>query len=204
MKIVTISREFGSGGRELGKRLADALGVACYDHEIVDMVAQRHGFDRAYVDKVSEKDIRVFYPSTIAHRLITPHPASQQTVRVMTAEHDIIRQVAAREDCVIVGRCADVILRDFQPLNLFVYADSASKLTRCKARAHGEDTLSDKEFMRRMKQVDKERAAYRGLFTEETWGDKAAYHLCVNTSGREIKALVPALAGYVNAWFDAR
>lgn len=72
MKIITISREFGSGGRELGKRLADALGIPCYDHEIMDMVAEKHGFDKNYISHVSEKDIRVFYPSTVAHRLIAP------------------------------------------------------------------------------------------------------------------------------------
>lgn len=87
MKIITISREFGSGGRELGKRLADALHVPCYDHEIIEMVAQKSGLDKDYVAHVSEKDIRVFYPATIAHRLIAPHPVMQQPVSVAVAEH---------------------------------------------------------------------------------------------------------------------
>lgn len=86
MKIITISREFGSGGRELGKRLADALGIPCYDHEIMEMVAERHGFGKEHVAHVSEKDIRVFYPTTIAHRLITPHPMAQQSVKIAVAE----------------------------------------------------------------------------------------------------------------------
>ncbi|MBQ7942493.1 MAG: cytidylate kinase-like family protein [Lachnospiraceae bacterium] len=113
MKIITISREFGSGGRELGKRLADELGIPCYDHEIIDMVAEKHGFDKNYVAHISEK-----------------------------------------------------------------------------------------EMVWRMKQVDRERAAYRELFTEETWGDKESYHLCINTSGKEIKTLVPAIAEYVQIWFN--
>lgn len=81
MKIITISREFGSGGREIGKRLADALGVPCYDHEIIDMVAEQHGFDKNYVAHISEKDIRVFYPSTIAHRFMAHQPAAQQPIK---------------------------------------------------------------------------------------------------------------------------
>lgn len=144
MRIITISREFGSGGRELGKRLADALGVPCYDHEIIDMVAEQHGFDKNYVAHISEKDIRVFYPSTIAHRFMSHQPAAQQPIKIAVAEH---------------------------------------------------------EMLRKMKKIDKERAAYRGLFTEEEWGRKESYHLCVNTSGREIKSLIPALASYINTWF---
>ena len=72
MKIITVSREFGSGGRELGKRLADALGVPCYDHEIIERVAEKHGFDQNYVSHISEKDIRVFYPSTVGNRFMNP------------------------------------------------------------------------------------------------------------------------------------
>lgn len=85
MRIITISREFGSGGREIGKRLADALGVPCYDHEIIDMVAEQHGFDKNYVAHISEKDIRAFYPSTIAHRFMTHQPAAQQPIKSETS-----------------------------------------------------------------------------------------------------------------------
>lgn len=86
MKIITISREFGSGGRELGKRLADALGVPCYDHEIIDMVAKKNGFDKNYVSHVSEKDIRVFYPSTVGHRFLANQSALQQPIKIAAAQ----------------------------------------------------------------------------------------------------------------------
>lgn len=201
MKTITISREFGSGGRELGKRLADALGIPCYDHEIIEMVAERHGFDKNHVAHVSEKDIRVFYPSTIAHRLITPHPMTQQSIKIAVAEHEIIKEIASKGDCVIVGRCSDVILREMDPMNLFVYADTASKLERCKSKADETERFSDKELLKKMKQIDKERAAYRAMFTEFDWGRKESYHLCINTSGKEIKALIPGIAEYVKLWF---
>lgn len=83
MKIITVSREFGSEGREFGKRLADVLKIPCYDHEVIEMVAKKHGFDKNQVANVLEKDIRVFYPTTIAHRLITPHPITQQSVKIL-------------------------------------------------------------------------------------------------------------------------
>lgn len=201
MKIITISREFGSGGRELGKRLADALGIPCYDHEIIEMVAERHGFDKDHVAHVSEKDIRVFYPTTIAHRLITPHPMVQQSIKIAACEHEIIKEIASKGDCVIVGRCSDVILREMNPMNIFVYADTASKLERCKSKADETEHFSDKEMLKKMKQIDKERAAYRAMFTEFDWGRKEAYHLCVNTSGKVIKTLIPGVAEYVKLWF---
>lgn len=201
MKIITISREFGSGGRELGKRLADTLGVPCYDHEIIEMVAERYGFDKNHVAHVSEKDIRVFYHSTIAHRLVTPHPVAQQSISITVAEHTLIKELAQQGDCVIVGRCADVICREMHPFNIFVYADKLSKLARCEERADKNEHLSEKNLFRKMKQIDKERAAYRALFTEEDWGRKESYYLCVNTSGKEIKTLVPAIAEYAKLWF---
>ncbi|MGN0515837.1 AAA family ATPase [Eubacterium sp.] len=200
-KIITISREFGSGGRELGKRLADALGIPCYDHEIIDMVAEKHGFDKNHVAHISEKDVRVFYPTTIADRLVAPHPMTQQSLSITVAEHELIKELANEGDCVIVGRCADIILREMNPFNIFVYANRESKLKRCKNRAEENEHIAEKEMLRKMKQIDKERAAYRSLFTEEDWGRKESYHLCINTSDKEIKALIPAVAEYVRLWF---
>lgn len=202
MRIITISREFGSGGRELGKRLADALGIPCYDHEIMDMVAEKYGFDKNYISHVSEKDIRVFYPTTIAHRLIAPHLMTQQSISIAVSEHQLIQELAQQGDCVIVGRSADIVLREMNPMNIFVYADWQSKLNRCKNRADGSEHFSEKEILKKMKQIDKERAAYRSLFCEKDWGKKESYHLCINTSGKEIKALIPAVADYVRLWFD--
>lgn len=201
MKIITISREFGSGGRELGKRLADALGIPCYDHEIIDLVAARHGFSKDQVAQVSERDIQVFYPTTIAHRFLISRPEAQQSAQIAAAQHALMKDLARQGDCVMVGRCADVILEDHRPLNLFVYADQAAKLARCRDRAPAGEQLTEKELLKNMKQIDKDRAAYRALFTEAPWGRKESYHLCINTSHREIKELIPALAEYARLWF---
>lgn len=143
MKLITVSREFGSGGRELGKRLADVLGVPCYDHEIVDMVAEKCGYDKKYVAHVSEKDIRTFYPSTIGQRFLAPHPTAQQPLKIADEQQNIIRQLAQNSDCVIVGRGADIILRAMDTLNISVYADQTSKLARCRERADENEKLSD-------------------------------------------------------------
>lgn len=201
MRIITVSREFGSGGRELGKRLAEALAVPCYDHEIVEMIAEKSGLDKNYIEHISEKDIRAFYPSTVAHRFMSPHPAIHQPLQVAVAQREIIEQLAAKSDCVIVGRGADIILREFAPLNIFVYADNESKLARCRARSAEGEVLTDKQILKNMKQIDKERMGYHQLFMETEWGCKESYDLCINTSGREIRTLIPAIADYAVCWF---
>lgn len=201
MSIITINREFGSGGRELGKRLADALGIPCYDREIIDMVAKQKGINRDYVSHISEKDIRIFYSTTIARRFATTNPITQQSVDVYVAQQKILRELASQSSCVIVGRAADVVLKDMNPINLFIYADEESKIARCKQRATENEKLTDKEIMKKMKQIDKGRAAHHALFADTKWGDVKSYHLCINTSGKDIKLLIPAISDYIRCWF---
>ena len=200
--IITVSREFGSGGRELGKRLADALNIPCYDHQIIEMIASEHGFNEEYVANMSERSIEALYPMTIGHHFaMPPIGVMEQPIRVAAAQRKIIENFAAQGDCVIVGRCADVILRDYQPLNLFIYADAESKVRRCMARAAEGENLSEQEIRRQMKRIDKDRAQYHRMYDDGRWGDKENYHLCINTSHREIKNLIPALAQFCKDWF---
>ncbi len=201
-RIITISREFGSGGRELGKRLADALGIPCYDHQIIEMVAQKHGVTKDYVSHLSETDMRTFYPTTIGRGFVAPNYALQQSIDINQAHNQIMRELAESGDCVIVGRCADVVLGDLSPFCILVYADMESKLRRCMAHRHGDEHLTERQMLRKIRQIGKRRRAYRLSATGKKWGHKESYHLCVNTSGKEIKSLIPGLVAYVNAWFE--
>lgn len=205
MNIVTISREFGSGGRELGKRLADELGVFCYDDEIIEMVVERQGLSKDYAAHMSEKDFRLLYPSTIGRRFTVfthqMNPSTHQSVQFAVAQQQVIKDLAGKGDCVVVGRCADVILKDMAPFNLFVYASQESKLDRCISRMKEDEQYSPREMAFMMKRIDKERRAYRELLSDEGWGNKESYHLCVNTSNKEIKKLIPGLASYIKCWF---
>lgn len=202
--IITVDREFGSGGRELGKRLSDALEIPCYDQEIIEMIAKEHGFDEDYISRVSEKSIRAAYPMTIGRRFsCTPNPATMQITEVVAAQRKIIENFAKQGSCIIIGRCADIILKNDNPFNIFVYADKESKIKRCMERASVDEKLTAAKLEQKMTEIDKERAKHRTLYTSAKWGDKGCYHLCVNTSGAEIKKLVPGLAVYVQNWFFA-
>ena len=203
--IITISREFGSGGRELGKRLAEALHIPCYDHQIIEMIAKENGLNADYVANVGEKCIEAAYPMTIGHRLaMMPVTVMDQPIRVAVAQRQLLEKFAQQGDCVVVGRCADVILKDYHPLNLFVYANAESKIQRCIDRAPEGEHLSRNDIARRMKQVDKNRAQYRQMFADSKWGAKETYHLCVNTSGHQIKDLIPGLAAFVRCWYGEK
>lgn len=201
-RIITISREFSSGGRELGKRLADELGIPCYDRQIIDMVAEKQGLDKNYVANMSERDVKVFYNSTIGRGFTSYNFGINQSLQIANAEHTLIRELAEQGDCVIIGRAADVILKEYNPLNLFIYADMESKIARCKARNQEKEDLTDRKIKYMCRDIDKCRANYREMFTDTKWGHRESYHLCINTSGKEIKNLVPALASYVKNWFE--
>lgn len=200
MNIITVSREFGSGGREIGKRLADVLDIAYYDKEIISAIAERSGLDERYVESISEKWIRA-YPLTFG-RTFSLHTAVQNTnTKILVAQQQILKELADKGDCVIVGRCADVILRERDPFNLFIYANMASKIRRCHERALAEGKFSDHEIEKTIKRIDRERAKYRELFSDVKWDAKEGYHLCINTSDIEIKSLIPFVAEYTKIWF---
>ncbi len=200
MRIITIGREFGSGGRELGKRLADELGIPCYDKEVIAEVAKLRGVDPEHIDEITEAEIHSVYPFTVSRTLLTPIYFHDAAVDNLTAREEVVKKLASQGDCVIVGRFADIILRDKKPLNLFVYAEKESKLKRCLSRASEGET--EKSVKKKMKKIDRARARNYKLFSGKKWGDKKNYHLCINTTGMEIKSLVSALAAYAKAWFE--
>jgi cytidylate kinase len=201
MKIITVGREFGSGGRELGKRLAEELGFAYYDDEILTAVAQKSGLAQSYVRSIVEQSSFQSYPITYGKTFFLSDLNSDNHWKIIQAQNEVLKELAEKSDCIFVGRCADVILDKMNPLKLFVYADMDSKLVRCKANAPEGENLTDKELIKKIKETEKNRERYYRAFTERTWGDKENHHLCINTSGREIKDLVPAVAEFCRVWF---
>lgn len=199
--VITVEREFGSGGRELGKRLSDVLSIPCYDDEIIEMVTKEHGFNPDYVARMLDGRLQTAYPLTIGRRFSVPHTMMDQSISIAVTQRKIIEHLAQQSDCVIVGRCADTILAHLHPLRIFVYADRTSKLRRCQQRAGEGEQLSPSEMERKMKQIDKNRIRQHEIVADIPWGAKEGYDLCVNTSGKEIKDLIPALAQYVRCWF---
>ena len=200
MGIITIGREFGSGGRELGKRLAEELGYAYYDKEIVAEIAKKSELDENYVEYALDGGMFRNFPIHFGRTFSYSPTLMANETKLISDQNKLMREIADKGDCVIIGRAADVILRDYNAFNLFVYADMDSKVARCKQKGGEHENLTDRELVRKIKKIDADRKRYHGLISEIPWGDKRGYHLCVNTSGREIKTIVPLVAAYYKLW----
>lgn len=199
MKIITISREFGSGGRELGKRLSDQLGFDYYDSEIITAVAKNCGMDSGYVASALEGHGWQRYPITYSRSL---QRGGGARVELLLEQKRVLETIAQLgKDCVIVGRNADVVLGQYRPLNIFVCATAEAKLRRCMERAPAGEALTERELLRRMKQVDRGRALTRDMLTDARWGQRDAYQFTVNTTDWSIKELTPAVAELARQWF---
>lgn len=202
MNIITISREFGSGGRELGKRLAEHLGWDYYDSEIIAMVARESGMDAEYLENTLSNQEWVQTHLTYRNTLSSAGYVQSAKVELLLKQKEVLEGIAARgRNCVIVGRNADVLLRRYAPFNIFVCASQEAKLQRCRERAPEEEQLSEKALLRKMKQIDKVRCQTREILTGSGWGQRENYHLTVNTTNWNIKELVPAVADFAQRWF---
>ena len=200
MKIITVSREFGSGGRELGKRLSDCLGWPYYDREIISAVARRNALDEGYVEDALEqghfRGVPLTIGRTFAYLPSMPHDSRQ----LLQEQRRVLRALAAHGDCIIVGRNADLILAEHRPLKLFVYADLESRLRRCRERSSDDERFTPRELERKLRQVDQHRARHHAMLSDLPWGSREGYHLCVNTTGLSLKTLAPLVAEYARSW----
>ena len=202
MRIITISREFGSGGRELGKRLADELGFDYYDSEIISAVAKDCGLNEEYVEKTLGEHGWQEFPMTYRCTLSGPVGMQNSKVELLLQQKKVLEGIAALgKDCVIVGRNADIILRQYEPFNVFVCASSEAKMKRCRQRAPEGENLTEKELRRKMKQIDKLRAQTRQILSDSPWGERGAYQLTVNTTDWSVKELAGIVAEVALRWF---
>lgn len=174
-KIITVSRQFGSGGRTIGKALAEKLGVPCYDSEIIEKVAAKSGMDKEYIAKKSES----IHNSKLSglFRSNYYYKSSDEDI-IWAIQSKIIKEIAEEGPCVIVGGCADYILRDSDSIfRAFICADMKSREERI-VEFYGEREDSPEK---RLKDKDKRRASYYQLFTDMKWGDATNYDICLNS-----------------------
>lgn len=194
-KIITIGREFGSGGREFGRRLAQELGYEYYDKEIVTEISKRTELSEKFVQQVIENDPHNLYPITVGHTFAYVHSHGIERQQAIFREQcEVIKSMAEKSNCVIVGRCADYILKDYSPFKIFVYADMESKLIRCKKSGDASEHFTDKQLKKHIKQVDKNRSRYYKFFTGAEWSDKLNYDLCINTTNADLDKLVHSVS----------
>ncbi len=194
-KIITISREYGSGGRLIGKLVAEALGYTFYDKEIIDMAAQESGLSADFIKKTEQNLSSGFLYNLLLGSSYSGTATNVSGVvnggqilpladQVFNAERKTVLNIAKKGNCVIVGRCADFILStsdeidSSELMNVFIYADMDEKLKRIEELYKEEESAAKKTIL----QIDKRRANHYNTFTENTWGDRNNYDIMINSS----------------------
>ena len=193
-KIITISREYGSGGRLIGKLGAESLGYDFYDKEIIDMAAQESGLSPDFIKKTEQNLSSGFLYNLLLGSSYSGTANGAPSIngtqmlpladQVFNAERKVILDLAKKGNCVIVGRCADYILNTSDEidskslLNVFIYGNMEEKLKRI------EDLYKEPEqaAKKTIQQIDKRRANHYNTFTEATWGDRKNYDIMINSS----------------------
>ena len=193
--VITIGRQFGSGGSEVGYRLAQEMGIPYYDKDLIVKAAKESGINEHVFAQEDEKATGSFLYSLV----LAPHAAvanylnwSEESVneRIFKAQANYIRKVADQSSCVIVGRCADYALEEYpNVLSVFIRADMKDRIRRI-AKLYD---LTDAKAKDKIIKIDKQRASYYNYYTSKKWGDVASYDLCLNSSVFGINGTVEML-----------
>ena len=199
--IVTIGREFGSGGHDVGRKLADRLGIPFYDQELIDRAAQQSGLHKEYV-KDNEEMAPVFNSGAFftGYDSFTDDP----TDAVRNEEFQVIEDIVAEGSCVIVGRAADFIIQDEPHVSVFIFAPIEERARRIKSNPElykkkmKNADLNETTLLKTIKSVDKNRRRFYEFYTDDKWGDRDGYDLLINTSRTGIDGAVSIIETYIN------
>lgn len=203
--IITIGRQFGSAGREIGFKLAERLGIKCYDDELLKEAAKSSGLCEQIFESHDEKPTQSFLYSLVMDTYSLGYnnsgfvdmPLSQ---KVFLAQFDAIKKIADRESCIIVGRCADYALADYKNvISVFISADMDSRVERIKER---KNIAKNADAVDIINKTDKKRASYYNYYTSKKWGDAKSYDICINSSLFGVDGTVDILEGMIKRKFS--
>lgn len=199
--VVNIGRQLGSGGREIGEKLAARLGIAFYDKELIGLASEESGLCREFFEKADEKASQGIIGGLFGMRFpfisegAIPANNCLSNDALFKVQSDVIRRLAEEKSCLFVGRCADYILRENpRCVNVFVSASPEARIERlCKT--HG---ISAEEAENMMNKADKRRSDYYNYYSFKTWGAAATYHLCIDSSVLGIDKTIDFIEEFVN------
>ena len=197
--IITIGRQYGSGGHDIGKQLAEELNIPFYDKALLERVAKDSGLCQEIFENHDEKPTNSFLYSLVMDTYSLGYNSSSFTEmplnhKIFLAQFDAIKNIAKEGPCVIVGRCADYALADFpNVVNVFLHADLQSRIVRI-ARRHD---LTDAKAKDLIIKTDKRRASYYNYYTSKKWGEAAGYDLSLNTATLGIDGTIHMIREFV-------
>ena len=198
--IITIGRQFGSGGREIGEALAERLGIKCYDKELISLAAKESGIDPEIFNNVDEKATNslLYSLSMGLYSFGNNFTTGQLPVndRLYLLQHKIVKRLASEGPCIIVGRCADFVLKDRDDvINVYICADMDYRVNR----AIEKKGVSESKAEQVVSKTDKSRANYYNFYSGRKWGLTENYDLCINRTKLSTEQVVNAIAGYIEA-----
>nr|WP_297708982.1 cytidylate kinase-like family protein [uncultured Butyrivibrio sp.] len=199
--IITIGRQFGSGGREIGEKVAAKYGIKCYDKELLSRAAKESGFCEEMIQNHDERPTNSFLYNLVMDTYSFGYNASSFvdmpiSHKVFLAQFDTIKKIAEDGPCVIVGRCADYALSEYDNvLNIFIHADEDTKIKRIKERF--EDVKTDDQARDMMNKKDKQRQSYYNYYSSKKWGRADSYDLTINSSILGIDGTVKFITQYI-------
>lgn len=181
--VITIGRQLGSGGREIGQKLSERLGIAFYDKELIRIASQQSGLKEEFFERVDEQKHFSLFPgilglrNSLADDFFSNYYLSNESL--FRIQSEVIKKLAAQGPCIFVGRCADYVMKDKKEcLNLFISSDMNDRIRRIAA-SHNIPEGKAKDLVER---TDKGRSGYYNYFSGKTWGAAESYHLCINSS----------------------
>ena len=194
--IITIARGYGSGGRTIGQMLSKKLGVEFYDRDLIKLASEESGINEALFGESDEKTKSVFGSKVYKGKMITPDKKSfTSEENLFNYQAMVIKKLAEKQSCIIVGRCADFVLKDRKNvIRVFVYADEENCI---KNIADVKGILDRREALKKMASTDKERAAYYKAHTGREWIDARNYDLCLNSGDLGFEKCVDIISDYV-------
>ena len=197
--VITIGRQFGSAGREIGEKVAEYFGIKCYDKELLTRAAKESGFCEEMIQNHDERPTNSFLYNLVMDTYSFGYNASSFvdmpiSHRVFLAQFDTIKKIASEGPCVIVGRCADYALAGFEnAVHLFIYADEAAKVKRIMEKY----SLSEAKARDMIIKKDKQRQSYYNYYSSKKWGRADSYDLCINSSILGVEGTVKLITQYV-------
>ena len=203
--IITISRQFGSAGHEIGNQLAEVLGIKCYDKELLSRAAKESGFCEEIIENQDERPTSSFLYNLVMDTYSFGYNASHYvdmpiSQKIFLAQFDTIKKIADEGPCVIVGRCADYALADRKDcVHIFIYANEEDKLKHVMEH----HDCSEKEAREMCIKMDKQRQSYYNYYTSKKWGRADSYDLCINSSLLGIDGTVTLIKQFVED-FESR
>ena len=201
--VITISREFGSGGKYIGEQLAKNLNLKFYDKEIIERLSKEENIDIDFLKNIDESSKNIFWNALAVAYMVNPTDSINSFVDLPMADQyfiktvRLIEKIAKEDNCVIIGRCSNIILKDYpNVINFFIYSSNQEfKINRKKEFAN----LEEKKAIKLMQKKDKDRAAYYHYYTNEKWGDRSGYDLLVDSSKLGVDGTIELLEQYVKS-----